>query len=115
MSFPTESSDSDDSSSLSSALPLPNEISMNCFALVPRRYYPALSLVSKTIGGFITSPDLYLVRSLLQATENVLYVALRVRLQETHSWYSLNLKPLKDIKILPRPIRIMMFTFQIYL
>lgn len=65
-------------------------------SLVPRRYYPTLSLVSKTFGGFITSPELYAVCSLLHATEHVLYIALRLRLEQTHCWYALNLKPFKN-------------------
>ncbi|CAH2075940.1 unnamed protein product [Thlaspi arvense] len=90
------SMESSDDSSLSSDLPLPNEISISCFAFVPRRYYPALSLVSKPFAGFIASPELCMARSLLHATESVLYVALRFSLEETHCWYSLNLKPLKN-------------------
>ncbi|CAN8328754.1 unnamed protein product [Cochlearia groenlandica] len=89
MSSPLESFDE-------SSLPLPNEITRDCLALLPRRYYPIVSLVSKTMSSFISSTDLYTARSLLRSTENVLYVSLRFRLQDTFSWYSLNTKPFKD-------------------
>ncbi|KAL1190282.1 putative F-box/kelch-repeat protein [Cardamine amara subsp. amara] len=92
----TATSSLPDDSSLPSDLPLPNEISMNCFAFVPRRYYPSLSLVSKSFCESITSPELDLVRSLLNTTENVLYVALRLYLEQTPRWYSLNPKPFKN-------------------
>ncbi|CAA7027971.1 unnamed protein product [Microthlaspi erraticum] len=89
-----------DDSSLSSDLPIPNEISISCFALVPRRYYPALSLVSKPFSRLISSRELCVARSLEQGAEKVIYVALRLRLEETHCWYSLNQKPFKDESVL---------------
>ncbi|ESQ53182.1 hypothetical protein EUTSA_v10027175mg [Eutrema salsugineum] len=98
MSFPVESSDG--SSSLSSDLPLPNEISTTCFALLQRRYHPVISLVSKPFSRLIASPELYAARSLLHTSENVIYVALRLRLEQNPCWYSLNLKPFKDQSLL---------------
>lgn len=89
-----------DDSLLSSDLPIPNEISISCFAFVPRRYYAALSLVSKPFCDLISSPDLYAARSLERSAEKVLYVALRLRLEETHSWYTLNQKPFKNESVL---------------
>ncbi|EOA16820.1 hypothetical protein CARUB_v10005041mg [Capsella rubella] len=82
------------SSSYSSSLePLYDEIAVNCFARVPRCYYPAISLVSRNFRRLIASPDIYIERSVIRRTENVLYVAIRSQDTKALSWYTLNLKP----------------------
>ncbi|KAL0737695.1 hypothetical protein Bca4012_013905 [Brassica carinata] len=79
-----------------SSLPLPDDISVICFAYVPRCDYPSLSQVSKTFNHLIASSELNRVRSLHQSTENVLYLALRSRHDQYPVWYTLNQKPYKE-------------------
>ncbi|KAF2565985.1 hypothetical protein F2Q68_00024873 [Brassica cretica] len=55
-------------------LPLPDELVLGCFARASRLHYPILSLVSKTFRSLTSSPELYQTRSLLNCTENCLYV-----------------------------------------
>ncbi|KAG2261343.1 hypothetical protein Bca52824_068422 [Brassica carinata] len=79
-----------------SSLPLPDDISVICFAYVPRCDYPSLSQVSKTFNHLVASSELNRVRSLHQSTENVLYLALRSRHDQYPVWYTLNQKPYKE-------------------
>ncbi|WZZ76999.1 hypothetical protein YC2023_088369 [Brassica napus] len=76
-----------------SLLLLPDELSLNCLARVPRCYHPSVSMVSTALRRLIASPAIYVERSLLRRTEHVLYVALRSCVTETPRWYTLNLKP----------------------
>ena len=76
----------------SSLLLLPNELSLNCLARVPRCYHPSVSRVSTTLRRLIASPRLYVERSSLRRTEHVLYVALRSFATQPLRWYTLNLK-----------------------
>ncbi|CAN7102822.1 unnamed protein product [Brassica rapa subsp. narinosa] len=76
-----------------SLLLLPDELSLNCLARVPRCYHPSVSMVSTTMRRLIASPKIYVERSFLRRTENVLYVAIRSCVTETPRWYTLNLKP----------------------
>lgn len=78
------------------SLPLPDEMIVNCFAYVPRCDYPSLALVSKNFYRLITSIKLNIARSLLQRTENILFVALRFNHEEDPIWYTLNQKPYKN-------------------
>ncbi|VVB09693.1 unnamed protein product [Arabis nemorensis] len=75
---------------------LPDEIVVNCLARVPRCYFPAISLVSRTLRRLIASPEIYIERSVLRRNEHVLYVVLRSHATETPRWYSLNPKPLEN-------------------
>ncbi|CAH8356510.1 unnamed protein product [Eruca vesicaria subsp. sativa] len=75
---------------------LPEEISLNCLARVPRRYHPSVSLVSTTLRRLIASPEIYTERSLFRRTEHVLYVALRPYATQTLEWYTLNPKPFRQ-------------------
>ncbi|XP_018482549.2 F-box/kelch-repeat protein At4g39240-like, partial [Raphanus sativus] len=77
----------------SSLLLLPDDLSLNCLAHVPRRYHPSVSMVSTTLRRLIASREIYVERSLLRRTEHVLYVALRYCVTDTPRWYTLNLKP----------------------
>lgn len=75
---------------------LPDEIAVNCLARVPRCYYPAISLVSRTLRRLIASPEIYVERSVIRRTEHVLYVVLRSHATETPRWYTLNTKPFEN-------------------
>ncbi|CAA7051842.1 unnamed protein product [Microthlaspi erraticum] len=94
-------------SSTSSSLPIQDELIVSCFAKVPRSDYPSLSLVSKPFSRLIASPEINLVRSLSQSTENVLYVALGIyqtlnknpwnaKTIGLNVWYTLNQKPQRE-------------------
>ncbi|ESQ53180.1 hypothetical protein EUTSA_v10025659mg [Eutrema salsugineum] len=52
---------------------LPDEIALNCLARVPRCYYPAISIVSRTLRRLIASSEFYVER--------------------TPRWYTFNQKP----------------------
>lgn len=97
------------SSSSSLLLLLPDEITQNCLARVPRCYYPLISIVSKTFKRLIASPDIYFQRSVLRCTERVLYVVLRSHATETPRWYTLNCKPLGNDSINHRLVPIPSF------
>ncbi|CAA7016974.1 unnamed protein product [Microthlaspi erraticum] len=58
---------------------LPDDIIMDIVARVPRCYYPTISLVSKSFGALVASPELYTRRSLLGCSEQCLYVVLYIR------------------------------------
>lgn len=97
------------SPSSSSLSLLPDEITQNCLARVPRCYYPVVSLVSKTFRRLIASPEIYVDRSVLRCTERVLYVVLRSRATETPRWYTLNFKPFGNDSINHRLVPIPSF------
>ncbi|KAG2244542.1 hypothetical protein Bca52824_093629 [Brassica carinata] len=84
----------DDHHAPSSLLLLPDELSLNCLARVPRCYHPSVSLVSTVLNRLIASPEIYVERSALRRAEHVLYVALIPYCTQTLQWYTLNLKPL---------------------
>ncbi|CAA7046623.1 unnamed protein product [Microthlaspi erraticum] len=96
MSLPVSSTSSPQPKSTSSSLPIQDELIVSCFARVPRCDYPSLSLVSKPFNRLIASPEINLVRSLSQSTENVLYVALRNNHEQNPVWYTLNQKPNRE-------------------
>ncbi|CAA7044324.1 unnamed protein product [Microthlaspi erraticum] len=52
---------------------LPGDMIVDIVARVPRRYYPTISLVSKSFRALVASPELYKRRSLLGCTEHCLY------------------------------------------
>ncbi|KAL5544955.1 hypothetical protein UlMin_008739 [Ulmus minor] len=55
---------------------LPNDIALNCLSRVPRWHQPVLSAVSKPIRSLLSSPDFFTTRSLLNFTENLVYIIL---------------------------------------
>ncbi|KAF8068499.1 hypothetical protein N665_1148s0016 [Sinapis alba] len=55
---------------------LTDDIVVDILARVPRRDYPALSLVSKQFRSLVTSHEIYVRRSVLSCTENCLYLLL---------------------------------------
>ncbi|CAH8361350.1 unnamed protein product [Eruca vesicaria subsp. sativa] len=83
----------------SSLLQLPNELSVNCLARVPRCYHPSVSMVSPALRRLIASPQIYAERSLLRRTENVLYVSLSLKSLDPPRWYTLNLKPFGQVSL----------------
>lgn len=97
------------SSSSSRLLLLPDDITLNCLARVPRCYYPLISIVSKAFKRLIASPEIYVQRSVLRCTERVLYVVLRSHATETPRWYTLNCKPLGNDSINHRLVPIPSF------
>ncbi|CAH8349095.1 unnamed protein product [Eruca vesicaria subsp. sativa] len=68
---------------------LPDDVALNCLARVPRHHHPNLSLVSKTFRSLPKSPLLYTTRSLLSATETILYVAIRIPPSTGARWFTL--------------------------
>ncbi|CAA7016570.1 unnamed protein product [Microthlaspi erraticum] len=74
---------------------LPNDLLLNCVARLSRLYYPTLSLVCKSFGALLASPELYKTRSLLGQTEICLYVC--IRCGSGRRWYTLCRKPDKTL------------------
>ncbi|KAG2331644.1 hypothetical protein Bca4012_018788 [Brassica carinata] len=58
---------------------LPDDVTLDIVARVPRSHYPTLSLVSKKFRKLIASPKLYKRRSQLGITQHRLYAVLRNR------------------------------------
>ncbi|CAN6808710.1 unnamed protein product [Brassica oleracea] len=58
---------------------LPDDVTVDIVARVPRSHYPTLSLVSKKFRKLIASPKLYKRRSQLGITQHRLYALLRNR------------------------------------
>ncbi|KFK30596.1 hypothetical protein AALP_AA6G002100 [Arabis alpina] len=72
---------------------LSDDLLVSCFARVSKLYYPTLSLVSKSFGSLLASPELYKTRSLLNRTESCLYVCLQFPTDPNPLWFTLCLKP----------------------
>lgn len=71
---------------LSQLIPnLPDDVSVQILARVPRSHHPYLSLVSKSWLSIIKSPELFRTRSLLRASECSLY--LNLRFDSSFHWY----------------------------
>lgn len=83
---------------LSFSLPIPDDLTLSCFALVPRCHYQALSLVSSNFRDIIWSRDLYVKRSDLGRTESVLYAYIRLFPLEKPSWYILHREPYRNLR-----------------
>ncbi|XP_076911539.1 F-box/kelch-repeat protein SKIP6 [Bidens hawaiensis] len=64
---------------------LPDDISVQCIARVPRHHHPTLSLVSTLWRHTLRSQHLFHTRSLLHSTQHSLY--LNIRLNSTFNWY----------------------------
>ncbi|CAH8336178.1 unnamed protein product [Eruca vesicaria subsp. sativa] len=56
---------------------LPDDVTLDIVARVPRSHYPTLSLVSKKFRKLIASPKLYKRRSQLGITQHRVYAILR--------------------------------------
>ncbi|CAA7024578.1 unnamed protein product [Microthlaspi erraticum] len=69
---------------------LPDDMIVDIVARVARRYYPTISLVSKSFRALVASPELYKRRSLLGCTEHCLYAVLFNQNTCHHRLYILN-------------------------
>ena len=66
---------------------LPDDVTVDIVARVPRSHYPTLSLVSKKFRKLIASPKLYKRRSQLGITQHRVYAVLRNRSTGDFSFY----------------------------
>ncbi|XP_019093848.1 PREDICTED: F-box/kelch-repeat protein At4g38940-like [Camelina sativa] len=82
---------------------LPEELILDCVARVPRCYHPILSLVSDKFRSFVTSPEIYMVRSLLGNEDHSLYVAISKNQTSAIHWYTLVRKPNNNHWLVPIP------------
>ncbi|CAN7008764.1 unnamed protein product [Brassica rapa subsp. trilocularis] len=71
---------------------LPDDVTIDIVARVPRSHYPTLSLVSKSFRNLIASSKLYKRRSQLGITQRRLYAVLRNRNTGEFSFYVLHRK-----------------------
>ncbi|CAN6980012.1 unnamed protein product [Brassica oleracea var. botrytis] len=71
---------------------LPDDVTIDIVARVPRSHYPTLSLVSKSFRKLIASSKLYKRRSQLGITQRRLYAVLRNRKTGEFSFYVLHRK-----------------------
>ncbi|KAF8106315.1 hypothetical protein N665_0144s0026 [Sinapis alba] len=71
---------------------LPDDVTVDIVARVPRSHYPTLSLVAKNFKKLIASPKLYKRRSQLGITQHRLYALLRNRHTGDFSFYILHRK-----------------------
>ncbi|CAH8366416.1 unnamed protein product [Eruca vesicaria subsp. sativa] len=80
---------------------LPNDITLNCFARIPKSYYPKISLVSKTFRSLISSSELYAARSQMGTTVTCLYICLRYSTDHftlpSPRWFCLYVKPKRNL------------------
>ncbi|KFK43173.1 hypothetical protein AALP_AA1G089200 [Arabis alpina] len=74
-------------------LSLPDDFLLSCFTRISRLYYLTLSLVSKSFGTLLTSPELYKIRSSLGNTDSCLYVCLKFPPDPNPRWFTLCQKP----------------------
>ena len=73
---------------------LQDDVALNCLARVPWCHHPTLSLVSKPIRSLVSSPFFFNTRSILHATQPILYLRLSRRFSDSHQWLALSLNPL---------------------
>ncbi|KAJ4869425.1 F-box/kelch-repeat protein [Raphanus sativus] len=80
---------------------LPNDITLNCFARIPKSYYPKISLVSKSFRSLLSSSELYAARSQMGTTEICLYICLEYSTEHfvnpSPRWFSLFEKPKRSL------------------
>ncbi|KAK4394087.1 F-box/kelch-repeat protein SKIP6 [Sesamum angolense] len=65
---------------------LPDDISLQILARVPRFHHPFLSLVSKSWRYTVNSPEFFHTRSLLRTAQSSLYLSLRI--DSSFHWYA---------------------------
>ncbi|XXG87555.1 hypothetical protein AAC387_Pa11g2214 [Persea americana] len=68
---------------------LPDEISLQILARLPRIRYLNMKLVSRSWKASITSPELYQLRKELGTTEEWLYILTKIE-EDKHIWYALD-------------------------
>ncbi|WZY85944.1 hypothetical protein YC2023_032328 [Brassica napus] len=80
---------------------LPNDITLNFFARIPKSYYPKISLVSKTFRSLLYSSELYAARSQMGTTVTCLYICLEYSTEHftdpSPRWFSLYVKPKRNL------------------
>ena len=81
---------------------LPDDVALNCLAHVPHSHHPTLSLVSKPIRSLVSSLLFFNTRSILHATQPVLYLLLHPRRAPFEQWFAISLNPLGAA--LPHPL-----------
>ncbi|KAJ6733438.1 F-BOX/KELCH-REPEAT PROTEIN SKIP4 [Salix koriyanagi] len=81
---------------------LPNDIALNILAGIPRSYHPLLTLVSKPFRSLLFSPLFYTTRSLLNTSQNFLYLCLRIPTTSSMQWFMLYQNPTKN-SLIPLP------------
>ncbi|XP_074324858.1 F-box/kelch-repeat protein SKIP6-like isoform X3 [Apium graveolens] len=64
---------------------LPNDISLQCIARIPRPHHPYLSLISKSFHSTLHSPEFFATRCLLNSTQQSLY--LNIRVNSSFKWF----------------------------
>ncbi|GAV57406.1 F-box domain-containing protein/Kelch_1 domain-containing protein [Cephalotus follicularis] len=86
---------------------LPNDISLNILARIPRCHHRTLSLVSKAFRSILTSPIFFTTRSLLHTTQHFLYLSLRFPTSPSiHHFYTLRqgpISPKHSLALVPPP------------
>ncbi|GFP97332.1 F-box/kelch-repeat protein skip6 [Phtheirospermum japonicum] len=81
---------------------LPDDISLQILARVPRFYHPFLSLVAKSWRSAVKSPELFCIRSLLRTSQFSLYLSLRI--DSALQWYSEQKNPqVRKRSLIPLP------------
>ncbi|KAL3651051.1 hypothetical protein CASFOL_007454 [Castilleja foliolosa] len=81
---------------------LPDDISIQILARVPRFHHPFLSLVAKSWRSAISSSELFRTRSLLRTSQSSLYLSLRI--DSSLLWYSGQRNPqFLKITLIPVP------------
>ncbi|EEF30112.1 Protein AFR, putative [Ricinus communis] len=68
---------------------LPDDISLNILARIPRSHHPLLSLVSKSFHSLFSSPLFYATRSLLNFSQPFLYLSIRFAITSSLRWFTL--------------------------
>ncbi|XP_013596962.1 PREDICTED: F-box/kelch-repeat protein At4g29370 [Brassica oleracea var. oleracea] len=80
---------------------LPNDITLNFFARIPKSYYPKISLVSKTFRSLLSSSELYAARFQMGTTVTCLYICLEYSTEHftdpSPRWFSLYVKPKRNL------------------
>ncbi|PON52263.1 F-box domain containing protein [Trema orientale] len=72
---------------------LPDDVTLNVLARVPRCHHPVLAAVSKRIRSVVTSPDLFAIRSRLNCAEDQIYLIAHEGTQMPIDWFVVHRKP----------------------
>ncbi|PON31736.1 F-box domain containing protein [Parasponia andersonii] len=72
---------------------LPDDVSLNVLARVPRCCHPILAAVSKRIRSVVTSPDLFAIRSCLNCAGDQIYLIADEGTQTPTEWFVVQRKP----------------------
>ncbi|KFK28620.1 hypothetical protein AALP_AA7G023100 [Arabis alpina] len=72
---------------------LPDEITINYLARIPRSYYPTLSIVCKSFRLLLSSTEIFRERSRLGTTEQCLYACITDNEHQFSQWFTDNRIP----------------------